>query len=136
VTDPNRRANLAVELEKSENSLRAADACLGLGLADDAVSRAYYAAYHMVQAVLLTEGLEAKTHAGAHDLLYLHFVRPGRVPSHLAKLFVGLQRYREQADYARAFRFALDDAREETERAREICATLHAFLDAGGWIPG
>ena len=134
MTDDNRRANLLVEVEKSGNSQRAAEACLSLGLADDAVSRAYYAAYHMVQALLLTEGLQAKSHAGLHDLFYLHFVRSGRLPTHLAKLFAGLQKFREQADYTRAFHFSVEDAGEECAHSRAICEALRALLVDGGWV--
>jgi uncharacterized protein (UPF0332 family) len=43
VTGENRRQNIAVESEKSAASLKAAELCLGAGLFDDAVSRAYYA---------------------------------------------------------------------------------------------
>lgn len=61
MTGENRKENLAIEVEKADASLRAADLCLHAGLFDDAVSRAYYAAFHMVQAVLLTLGLESRT---------------------------------------------------------------------------
>jgi uncharacterized protein (UPF0332 family) len=133
VTDENRRENLIVELEKGAASLQAAELCLGAGLWDDAVSRAYYAAYHHVQAVLFSEGLEARTHAGTHDLFYLHFVRTGLVPARLAKLFAALQRYREQADYSRAFHFTAEGAREEAAHARELCAGLADWLAARGF---
>lgn len=134
MTEDNRRANLVVEVEKSTNSQRAAEACLALGLADDSVSRAYYAAYHMVQALLLTEGLQAKTHAGLHDQFYLHFIRTGRAPTHLAKLFAGLQKFREQADYTRAFHFSVEDAHEEVGHSRTICEALRQLLVDGGWL--
>jgi len=134
VTDENRRLNLGVELEKGAASLRAAELCLEAGLFDDAVSRAYYAAFHHVQAVLLTAGLQSRSHAGAHDLFYLHFVRTGAIPPHVAKLFAGLQRFREQADYARAFHFDEQDARQEVANARSIVELLGAHLAAGGWL--
>lgn len=131
----NRRLNLLVEVDKAEASLKAAELCFRAALWDDAVSRAYYAAYHMVQALLLTEGLEAKTHEGTHDLFYLHFVKPGRVPAHLAKVLAGLQRFREQADYSRVFRFTRDGAKEELDRAREVHQTITRLLEESGWLP-
>ena len=134
MTDANRRLNLTVETEKGEASLRAADLCLQARLYDDAVSRAYYGAFHFVQALLLSEGLESKTHAGAHDLFYLHFVRGGRITRHVAKLFSGLQRYREQADYMRAFQFDEADARDELGNARLIRDAVATVLRAAGWI--
>ena len=76
---------------------------------------------------------ETRTHAGAHDLFYLHFVRTDRLPARLAKLFAGLQKFREQADYARAFHFTDEDAREEVEHAAAICEALGEWLVANGW---
>jgi len=134
VTEENRRSNLEAELERGNASLRAAEALLGLALWDDAVSRAYYAAFHHVQALLFSEGLEARSHTGTHDLLFQHFVRHGYLPARLAKLFAGLQRYREQADYSRLFRFDEQGAREEVERAGEICRTVRDLLSARGWL--
>lgn len=133
MTEQNRAENLLLELQKGADAMKAARLCLGAGLWDDAVSRAYYAAFHHVTALLLKEGLEARTHAGVHDLLYLHFVRSGRFPSSEAKLFSGLQRFREQADYARAYRFDEAGARAEVTNAGAICA---AATSAIGDVPG
>jgi uncharacterized protein (UPF0332 family) len=135
VTGENRRANVAAEVERGAESLRAADVCLSVRLWDDAVSRGYYAAFHLVSALLLTEGLEARRHHGVHDLFFLHFVKPGRVPPKLARLFGALQKHREQADYSRAFRFDEEGAREEVEHAREICAFIRDELLRSGWLP-
>ncbi len=77
---------------------------------------------------------QSRSHAGAHDLFYLHFVRTGAIPPHVAKLFAGLQRFREQADYARAFHFDEQDARQEVANARSIVELLGAHLAAGGWL--
>jgi uncharacterized protein (UPF0332 family) len=134
VTGEHRRQNLDVEIEKGCNSLRAARTLLDLGLWDDAVSRAYYAAFHHVQALLFTEGIEPRSHRGTHDLLYLHFVRPGRFDAELSRLFVGLQKYREQADYAASFRFAEAGARTEAANAERICAAVIDLLRADGWL--
>jgi hypothetical protein len=133
VTGENKKENLAVEIEKSTASLRAAELCLAAGLFDDAVSRAYYAAYHMAQALAFSEGLEARTHGGLHDLVYLTFVRTGRLAAEVAKDFAALQRFRESADYARAFHFDQAQASEEVERARALCRAMRALLVAGGW---
>ncbi len=134
MTEDNRRANLSLELEKGAASLRAAELCLGAGLHDDAVSRAYYAAFHHVQALLFSSGLEARTHGGTHDLFYLHFIRPGHAPARLGKLLSGLQHYREQADYVRAFRFSAEDAMVEVDNARVIVGWVHERLRADGWL--
>ena len=78
--------------------------------------------------------MESQTDKDVHDLLYLHFVRPGLVEPSLAKAFAALQKYREQADYARAFRFDETGAPEEFERPREICTAIQTWLKKNNWI--
>ncbi len=64
MTGENRIDNARAEAALGDDALRAAEALLALGLANDAVSRAYYAAFHYARALLLLEGLEPKTHRG------------------------------------------------------------------------
>lgn len=134
MTVDNRRENLVLELEKGEADFQAVRVLLEAGLWDAAVGRAYYGAFHFVSALLLSIGVEARSHHGTHDLLYMHFVRPGLVPARISKLFAGLQKYREQADYSRMFRFEEADARDEIANAEEIRAKARELLLAGGWI--
>jgi hypothetical protein len=101
LTDPNRRAHVAAELRRSEEALRAARSLLDLGLYADAVSRAYYAALHAAQALLLTEGVEPRTHRGVSGMLGLHFVVPGRIAPDRAKDLSRLEQFREEADGCR-----------------------------------
>lgn len=70
MTEDNQRRAIRDEVERADQALRAADALLGLGLFADAVSRAYYGAFHLLRALLLSRGVEPKTHAGA-----IHLVR-------------------------------------------------------------
>ena len=134
MTGENRKQNLALEIERGQASLRAAQTLLNQQLWDDAVSRAFYAAFHHIRAMLLTEGLQPTSHRGVHHLLNLHFVRSGIVSRHLAKLFAGLQGFREQADYAQAFRFDEQDARDEVNHAQEICDFVTSWLKQNNWL--
>jgi uncharacterized protein (UPF0332 family) len=56
-------------MDKAKEKLQTAQDLLDEGANDDAVSRAYYAAFHAATAVLLTEGLTADTHRGLLNLL-------------------------------------------------------------------
>lgn len=56
MNETNRADNAAREAERGDDALRAAEALVGLGLNNDAVSRAYYAAFHYSRALLLLEG--------------------------------------------------------------------------------
>ena len=59
------------------------------GHPDGAVSRAYYAAFHAARAMVLSIGLEPRSHRGLTTLLGQHFVLPGTSSSD--REFGGLQ---------------------------------------------
>jgi hypothetical protein len=100
VTEANRIANAREELTRAEECLREARTLQAAGLAFGAVSRAYYAVFHAVRALLFSAGLEVKSHRGAVSLLGEHFVKTGRISVELGRTVAHLQRDREDADYA------------------------------------
>jgi uncharacterized protein (UPF0332 family) len=134
VTDDNRRTGIAQEVARADEGLRAADALLGLGLHSDAVSRAYYAVFHWLRALLLTRGVEPKTHSGAIHLFNTELVRNGLFSSSHNRLIGGLQRARELADYDAAVTFSAEDAAAELAQARAFRAAALSFLAAQGWL--
>ncbi len=134
MTEENRQHNLAKEWEKGEEAWREGELLMSGSLSSGAVTRFYYAAFHAVCAVLLTEGLEAATHAGARTLLSKHFVHTGKLPRDLVKVLAGLQQLREDADYDRNAEFDVhvaEDVRTESDRVRTI---LGDWLRANGWL--
>ena len=64
MTEANRLANARAEAALGDDALRAASALVELGLHNDAVSRAYYAAFHYARALLLVAGLPAEDPPG------------------------------------------------------------------------
>ena len=120
--------HVAAELKRSEESLRASQALLELGLLNDAVSRAYYAALPVARALLLTRGVEPQTHAGVSSMLGLHFIAPGRMSPRHAKELTRLEQFRGEADYNRFFVFTHEGAAEEVAVAVSFCAAGRALL--------
>ena len=79
MTGANRRINTASKSVRADESVRAARLLVEAGLLHDAESRLYYATYHAAIAVLLTEGVEPRSHAETIGLLGLHFAKTGRM---------------------------------------------------------
>jgi uncharacterized protein (UPF0332 family) len=134
VTEENRRVHVTAEVTRAEEALRAARELLKLGLFNDAVSRAYYAALHFALAALLTEGVEPKTHGGVGAMLALHFIRSGRIPPERGKDLSRLEQFRTEADYNRFFVFDDAGAAAEVEVAGRFCGALRDLLLTDGWI--
>ncbi len=106
-------------LEKSRRDLDNAASLLAVDGFDNVVVLAYYGALNAARALLLSGGMEPKTHAGALRLLSLHFVRTGRLEPQTANLLALLEAQRTRASYDATAVFtrsmaetALDDARK------------------------
>lgn len=70
MTDENRKRNVVEALARASEARTAAEALLAAGLHRDAVSRAYYAAFHYMRALLFARGLDPRSHRSAFQLLH------------------------------------------------------------------
>ena len=129
MTHENSLANARRELAIAADALRVARAALELGIVRDALSRAYYAVFHGVRALLLLDGLEPKTHSGVGRLFSDQWVRVGRVPSSWMLVFTRLQAYRSASDYSYAFDIELGAGAAEVEAAAELLAAMTAIVE-------
>jgi len=134
VTEGNKRENIREELERAAESLRSADLLSENRLHRDAVSRLYYLLFHTVRALLLSEGLEPKTHEGTLRQLGMHFVKQGILTPGDSHVFSRLMKYREEADYNPAYVFAESDYSEFRKDAEELCSKIKSYLDQKGLI--
>lgn len=86
-------------IEKAEKRLEVAESLFNLNYYEDAVSRAYYAVFHAVQALLLSEGEKVETHKEAITLFGLLFIKTGRFRKELGRYLSNLKDDRESGDY-------------------------------------
>lgn len=135
MTVENRRKNIAAEVRRGNEALESAQILLDAGKYADAVSRAYYGAFHYARALLLMLGEEARTHGGLERMLQRDLVREGKLDPDVARLFSRLQKFRLDADYDAEFVFTAKGAAEEVAAARAFVAEANAVLIAGAWLP-
>lgn len=121
-----RQESSVEELSLADEELSAADSLLRAGFARVSLTRTYFAVFHAARARLYAAGFEPRTHAGVHHLFNLHFVKTGRFEPGASRLMARLQKYREEADYSRAFVIDATGAREELEAARAFVETVRA----------
>lgn len=134
MTDQNRAAAIAEELARAENAFAASTLLAGGGFSSDSVSRLYYSALYRVRALLLTRGLEAKSHEGALRLLSLHFVKAGLLPADASHLFSRLMKYREEADYNSSYVFTEKDVVQLREEVAAFAAQVADLIRRAGYL--
>lgn len=115
-------------LDKSKEKLQVAQQLLQAGAHEDAVSRAYYSAFHAAQAALLTEGLTATTHQGLVNLFGLHFVKTGKFQKHLGKFLANLKDNRESSDYEIYSGIDQETTQQAVEEAKAFLAAIEAYV--------
>lgn len=133
MTDENRVANLRDELARAQTALKAADLLADQHLANDAISRLYYYLFYHVRALLLTKGLESRSHGGMLRLFSLHFVKSGVFPARSAHLLSKLMKYREEADYDTAHEFTDDDFAELRAEASALASAIQEHIAEAGY---
>ena len=125
------RESSRAEISLADEELEGAELLLEVGFARVSLTRAYFAVFHAARARLYASGFEPRTHGGVHHLFNLHFVKTARVEPGASRLLARLQKYREEADYSRAFVVDADGAREELEAARAFVETIRGQMKTG-----
>jgi len=119
-------------IEKAQKKLAVADKLLQSGDYDDAVSRAYYAAFHAAQALLLSEGEKAETHKGVVTLFGLFFVKTEKFSKKFGKFLANLKDDRESGDYEVFSYIDRESAEVALSEAREFVRESEAYLKSRG----
>jgi uncharacterized protein (UPF0332 family) len=128
VNEENKKVNIREEIERANEATRAAHLLFENGFVRDAVSKIYYSLLYSIRAVLLTEGLEPKSHEGALRLFGLHFVKPGAFEAKDSHIFSKLMKLREEADYNPSYIFAPEDFTEFESEAQGVIQRITRSL--------
>jgi uncharacterized protein (UPF0332 family) len=115
-------------LGKARASLEAARVLLESGFPANAVTGAYYAAFHASRAALTTAGLRARTHRGVHVLINERLVREGRLPADFARWLALLSDARTSADYDDGVTITPAQAREAIDLADRMVAAANGYV--------
>ncbi len=134
MTERNRRENIREELERADRSLQASSVLGGHGFFNEAVSRLYYYLLYLIRALLLTKGLEPRSHEGALRWLALHFVKSGAFPTESSHTFSKLMKLREEADYNPSYSFTAEDYDGLRREAEALADRIRAFLRQEGYL--
>lgn len=108
---------LRTMISKARRSLAAAKRQIEDGDYDFASSRAYYAAFYAIEAVLLTKNLALSKHSAVISAFNRHFLKPAIFPKEFSKLITRLFRERQLGDYEFDLSIGEDEANEDVQSA-------------------
>jgi uncharacterized protein (UPF0332 family) len=114
--------------------MKAADLLFNNGFIRDAVSKLYYSLLYTVRAMLLTKGLEPKSHEGALRLFGLHFVKQGIFEAEDSHVLSRLLKYRQEADYNLFYMFTPEDFIEFRKDAEGVILKMTSSLKQEAYL--
>ncbi|MFH0925928.1 MAG: HEPN domain-containing protein [bacterium] len=134
MTEENRGKNIQEEIERADELIKAAQLLGENDLFNDAVSRLYYFLLHNVRALLLTKGLEPKSHEGVLRLFSLHFIKTNIFEPNFLHIFSKMMKYREEADYNPSYTFTGDDFKDFYRDAQGVSDRIRDYLRERGYF--
>ena len=121
---------IEAQILKAEEKLQVARTLADSGHADDAISRAYYAAFHAGSAVLLSAGITVESHPALKTMFGLHFIRTEKIDRQFGMWLSRLKDERENGDYDIHSIFDSSDALDADKRAGAFVAEMRRYLDS------
>jgi uncharacterized protein (UPF0332 family) len=120
---------IELELGHARSAHRAAQLLRDAGLYNDALNRLYYALYHVVTALLLSAGVEARRHRALPGLLGTHFGN-ALGPAELA-VVARAATWRDLADYERTWQANAEVTAQAFAEIEPLMAQLQRLLTSG-----
>lgn len=99
LSEEERKIIVGLEIEKSRKTFSEIEILRQAGLWDNIANRLYYAAFHVVSALLINDGHPVGTHQGAVVMLHQHYIKTGILSKEDGAFYSQLQTMREKADY-------------------------------------
>ena len=87
---------------------------------EESASRAYYAAFYAVSALLALEGRTFKRHSALEAAVHRDLVKPGLWPEAMGECYSDLLRLRNVGDYLVLEPLSVDDARDALASAAKV----------------
>ncbi|MEN9796581.1 MAG: hypothetical protein RL653_277 [Pseudomonadota bacterium] len=119
-------------LKKAEQKQQSARHALEAGDWDDASSRAYYAVFHAVSAVLRQRGAVFTSHGQTLGAFNRDFVATGRFPRDTTKVLTRLFEDRQLGDYDVFAAVTPETARRDVEDAARLVELCREVIRQGG----
>ncbi len=124
------QALVSYRMERSKESVKAAEIMLENGMFIISMNRVYYAMFYAVQALLALHGLSFSKHGQVKGYFNRELIKTGIFPIEMGKLYNKAFEYRQKFDYVD---FALPDSDlvcEYIEKAKEFHNKIHEYIES------
>lgn len=117
-------------LDSAKERIVSAQLLLDNGNYRDSISRSYYAIFTAVKAVLATERIDFKKHAGVISYFQKEYIRTEKFEKKFSKYLSEAFEIRNLCDYDDFYIAAREDAEIQLARAREYYEAVYEFIQS------
>jgi len=121
-------------IQKSFRSLKSAKKSMEDEDYDFGTSRAYYAVFYGIQAMLFTKGMSFSKHSGVIGAFNENFIKTSVFPKEFSKYIDRLFRQRQKGDYVFDMEIDKDEACENYKIAEIVVRAISDYLVQMGLI--
>lgn len=128
LTDEERNTLVRLYLERSDRTMEELEVAISAQKWGMAANRMYYAVFHAVTALFVSDGLPVGTHRGAKATLGQYYVLPGKISPEHSRLFAKLETLRDKADYNILFLAKEEDVMPCYDSAQKFINVIKALV--------
>lgn len=129
LSDQERRTIVGMEMEKARRTFSDMEFCANEQKWEAAANRLYYALFHAVSALLISDGHNVKSHRGTLSLFGQHYVRTGSFSRQDGSLLSDLVIMRDNADYNVSFEATEEKIAPYIEPTRNLIDKIESFIN-------
>jgi len=119
---------ITVLMEKSGESIRAAEVLHDEGLYDFSASRAYYSMFYLAEAILLTKNMSFSKHSAVIAAFGREFIKNHKLPRKLRTHLVEAFDLRQLGDYGAPGTITREKSEKLIENAKEFLKAAKKYL--------
>ena len=99
LSDEERDIVVRIEIEKARRAYEEALVLLENEFWSGAAGRLYYAIFHAVSGLLISDKHQVNSHKGSHILFSNYYIKTGALPNSFGTLYSQLESMREESEY-------------------------------------
>ena len=126
--EEDRKIMVSLELEKADSTFAEHEGLTENGYWNTLANRLYYALFHAVSALLISDGREVGSHKGAAIRFHQYYVRQGLFTDDEGSFYSQMETLREKADYNCFFKVTEADITARIEPTRKLIEKTKAYI--------
>ena len=126
--EEDRKIMVSLELEKADSTFAEYEGLVEKGYWNTLANRLYYALFHAVSALLISDGREVASHKGAAIRFHQYYVREGIFSVDEGAFYSQMETLREKADYNCFFKVTEAEITARIEPTRQLIEKIKEYI--------